>query len=430
MRSYKKTGTRKVPSILLGIVTICWVYSLVTGYTSSPHASEHSFALLREADVALRVTRELENKSSLAKVLFHYQPREETLEEILGEFEKGANKNLLDDEALQAYKYLKICHTLDPTDVETEVIEKNSETNVLWSWEAEVLRLSNKTFNEATELALEDDRDDDASTYLLSLLTPYLSYSVFLIGLPFIGCALRTFKAAGKVEARPIIRQWNWQTLLTIILGIGLVDTHIFTLAYLLPDSIWMLAPNFFEILVDGAWRFLIPVVLICYFITHWRHVAPLLGLDKAPQLKPILGMMSLVVIYNEILFHIFAALGEIPWATVSSMEDGLSGLIYALLSAVIFAPIAEEIIYRAFLYRGLRNRFSYQWAIVLSTLFFVLIHYYGWYGSLSVAAFGIAAVPLYMATRSLWTPIIYHALTNLLITAYSWPLYHGFYSL
>ncbi len=429
MRSYKKTGTRKVSSILLGIVTICWVYSLVFGYTTPPYASEHSFALLREADVELRVSRELENKSELSKVLFNYKPTEEVLEEILGEFEKGIDENLLDDEALLAYEYLKAWHTLDPTRVDTKVLEQNMEVDILWSWETEVLRLSKKSFDEVTELALEYDRDSDASVYRLCLLTPYLSFSVFLIGFPFIGHALRTFNTAGKAEARPIVGQWSWQTLLTIILGIGLVDTNIFTLTYLLPDSIWMLAPNFFEILVDGAWRFLIPIVLIFYFITRWRHVAPLLGLDTAPQLKPILGMMSLALIYQEILFRIFNALGKIPWATISSTEDGVSGLIYVLLSAVIFAPIAEEIIYRAFLYRGLRNRFPYKWSIALSTLFFVLIHYYGWYGSLSVAAFGILAVPLYIATRSLWTPIIYHALTNLLITASSWPLYHGFYS-
>ncbi len=429
IRSYKKVAARSSSSLLLGVVVLLWAYFLVAGYRQAPEPSEHSFALLREADVAIRVSRTLEHKSEVTKFLCNYKPQEEIIEELLGELENSDDQNLLDEDALRAYDFLTVLHTGNISKVDRQALVKSAEQWHLWAWEADVLRLFEER-DVDIEAALEYDHGDDASVYNLYLIAPYLGYGFLLIGIPFIRDALGTFKALPRANPRRLVAQWNWKLLLTIILGVGLVDTWIPTIAYLLPELIWSLAPNFLEILVDGTWRFIIPAILIATFFTKWRHAIPLLGLDRLPHLKPVLGMISIVLIYDEILFRSFDAFDGISWATVVSREDGMSGLVYALLSGVVFAPIAEEVIYRGFLYRGLCNRFSYRWAFALSTLFFVMIHYYGWYGSLSVAAFSIAALPLYMATGSLWTPIIYHALSNLLITASYWPVYHGFYSL
>jgi len=50
-------------------------------------------------------------------------------------------------------------------------------------------------------------------------------------------------------------------------------------------------------------------------------------------------------------------------------------------------------------------------------------------HGSLAVASFGMLACVLYRATHSWWTPIIFHAVTDGIITAASWPLDNGLYS-
>ena len=101
-------------------------------------------------------------------------------------------------------------------------------------------------------------------------------------------------------------------------------------------------------------------------------------------------------------------------------------GLSFAIISGVILAPIFEEVVFRGILFQSYLRKFGFWVAMLFSTLFFVFIHYYGFYGSLSVAFFGIGACALYRATGSLWTGILFHAITNGLITATTWSVYYG----
>ena len=138
-----------------------------------------------------------------------------------------------------------------------------------------------------------------------------------------------------------------------------------------------------------------------------------------------------LVVAYDLIVWKLCDWIGLIDESSSSFYfeEDGINGLVYAIFSGVIFAPIAEEIFFRGFLFQSLERRSSFWPATLISTFLFAMIHFYDFQGSLSVASFGIVACVLYRATGSLWTPIIYHAITNGIITASSWPLYNGLYS-
>ena len=92
----------------------------------------------------------------------------------------------------------------------------------------------------------------------------------------------------------------------------------------------------------------------------------------------------------------------------LSSIEEGGWGLAFGILSAVMLAPVVEEIVFRGFLFQSYLRRFGFGLAMLLSTVLFVMIHYYGIYGSLSVAFFGLGACALYRATGSLWTAIIF----------------------
>ena len=93
--------------------------------------------------------------------------------------------------------------------------------------------------------------------------------------------------------------------------------------------------------------------------------------------------------------------------------------------SGVILAPLVEEVVFRGVLFQSYLRRFGFWLALLLSTLFFVVIHFYGVSGSLSVAFFGMAACALYRATGSLWSGIVFHALTNGLIFGTMWPVYY-----
>lgn len=87
---------------------------------------------------------------------------------------------------------------------------------------------------------------------------------------------------------------------------------------------------------------------------------------------------------------------------------------ILALLgfSAVILAPIGEELVFRAGLYRFLLGRTSKPNAIVMSGLFFGLVHF-NLYGFAPLAALGILLCLAYDITGNIRVPILIHVLFN-----------------
>jgi membrane protease YdiL (CAAX protease family) len=82
----------------------------------------------------------------------------------------------------------------------------------------------------------------------------------------------------------------------------------------------------------------------------------------------------------------------------------------------VIAAPIGEEVFYRGFLFGGLRSRFGFWTAALLSAGLFGLSHATD--GPVLIpllTVFGVAQALLYERRRSLVAPIAAHAMFNLI---------------
>ncbi len=82
-----------------------------------------------------------------------------------------------------------------------------------------------------------------------------------------------------------------------------------------------------------------------------------------------------------------------------------------------VLAPVAEEILFRGFLYPGLRRSFSPGWAALISALAFTGAHLpTPSAAALLVIALGYALALLYENTRSLLPCMVVHALHNTLV--------------
>lgn len=97
----------------------------------------------------------------------------------------------------------------------------------------------------------------------------------------------------------------------------------------------------------------------------------------------------------------------------------------YGLISACLVAPLAEEFLYRGFLFQSLWRKTGFLMAALLSSLVFSVTHFYDLYGTISVALCGMATAWLYASTRSLTNAILLHMVYNLSITIPSWLLFH-----
>lgn len=124
---------------------------------------------------------------------------------------------------------------------------------------------------------------------------------------------------------------------------------------------------------------------LLIVFNLGWTWLLRRLGLPEDPQ----------------DLIAIFAGTKS-PWV--------LAGM---LLVACGLAPLNEELIFRAGLYRFCRQRLGRAWALVISGLCFGALHG-NWAGFLPLALLGSALAVAYEATGDIRVPVIAHALFNL----------------
>lgn len=85
------------------------------------------------------------------------------------------------------------------------------------------------------------------------------------------------------------------------------------------------------------------------------------------------------------------------------------------LFVVLVFAPIAEEFIFRGVLLQRWAVRWNLPVGIILSSVLFGMLHINN---PLGLTMFGVVMALLYIRTRSLWVPIIAHALNNIVSVA------------
>ena len=83
-----------------------------------------------------------------------------------------------------------------------------------------------------------------------------------------------------------------------------------------------------------------------------------------------------------------------------------------AFLLTAVFAPIFEEWLCRGMVLRGLLTRMSPRWAIVISALFFAVIHLNPWQ-ALNAFIIGLVMGYVYYKTGSLWLTMLIHFVNN-----------------
>ena len=125
----------------------------------------------------------------------------------------------------------------------------------------------------------------------------------------------------------------------------------------------------------------------------------------------PIITLLSLA--WNFVLRAL--SLPDAPQDLIKIFAETQSSFVIAgmLLVACVLAPLAEELIFRAGLYRFVRQKLGRAPALLISGLCFGALHG-SWAGFLPLAVLGMLLAVVYEATGSIRIPIIVHALFNL----------------
>ncbi|MBP3425215.1 MAG: CPBP family intramembrane metalloprotease [Rikenellaceae bacterium] len=148
-------------------------------------------------------------------------------------------------------------------------------------------------------------------------------------------------------------------------------------------------------------------------FMLIYRRVRGARGGVLRYRLKWFNGWLVLVGLVG------IAAIGIVEeplWQMVKIQDvDALIGFgKWAIINTVILAPIFEEAIFRGVVLESVRSRWGNLWAVVVSSLLFGLAHQLP-QQIINAFAVGLLLGTIYIATDSLLTVIILHAINNAL---------------
>ncbi len=96
-------------------------------------------------------------------------------------------------------------------------------------------------------------------------------------------------------------------------------------------------------------------------------------------------------------------------------VDQSTAALVGTAVLVTVFAPIAEELLFRGFVFPALRNWKGTTPAVVLTGLLFGLLHVFSSpaYALVALSVFGSLLCLLYLRTRSLYPCIALHSINN-----------------
>ena len=160
----------------------------------------------------------------------------------------------------------------------------------------------------------------------------------------------------------------------------------------------------------------------LLWFVTVWllavrkyRGDWETLGLRRFPgkALGWGIGFLLLYAMFNRLYLFLLALFRLRIQNNLGPVLATLSSPWWLWTGIVVVAPVVEEIFFRGFVFGGLRPRYGWQQAAVISAALFAAIHLPLWTTLLPHLVFGYLLAYLYERSNSIWPGILMHALIN-----------------
>jgi membrane protease YdiL (CAAX protease family) len=176
-------------------------------------------------------------------------------------------------------------------------------------------------------------------------------------------------------------------------------------------------------------------IEIVTIEILWWLHMLrkqpffEAVGLGSRPKIK-FLGYSALayVVYFVTLLVTVAIITALIPAIDIDQVQqlgfDSAKGfdLVFVFLTLVVLPPIAEEILFRGFLFSRLKTQIGIAAAAIITSTIFALAHteFLGdnplnWIAAIDTFVFSFFLIFLYVKTKSLWPSIFLHAIKNCL---------------
>ncbi len=161
-------------------------------------------------------------------------------------------------------------------------------------------------------------------------------------------------------------------------------------------------------------------VIGVPYLVKKRKTGLATLGLDRLPTWIDIgLAPAGFIVYSLATTAVLAAAIAWIPGFPVDQVQDiGFKALgsrsdnILAFATLVVLAPLAEETLFRGYLYGKLKGNVPAVWAAIATSLLFALAHFQ-WNVGLDVFVLSLVLCGLRSLTGSIWAGVLVHMIKN-----------------
>lgn len=445
---YRQILRRQFPEPVLALLIFLmgvWLWDNHLGPDSGYERDACRMALLK-LDRDLRLADAGRHLPALARTAFSIDEPGDVVEDGAEALGKLGREGALDEDGAFA---LVVLHSLsegtnpvegpftaagmpgppDPRIVAARILESRD----YW-WDREYLRgigdSGGPEFTAGLHGVMEDGRNLDLLERALVARGAVLG--LIVLGLVFLPRTLRAFAGALKSVPRGYPGAWSANSglgvfLLAYLASIGFGKAIDLVISGQRPFVGELVFPAPVLAALDSATRLLPAMVALALLFRRGGHALSRLGIAAMPSIPLVLGSFALLEGIDFVLQRVLGeSLASDPTGGLSSLEAGAWGLVLALSSACVAAPVAEEIVYRGVLFRSLANRIRVPAATLVSAAVFSLVHFYNLYGLVSVAFTGAACALCFAACGRLATAIALHALYNFAIKVPEWMIYHA----
>lgn len=171
--------------------------------------------------------------------------------------------------------------------------------------------------------------------------------------------------------------------------------------------------------------------VLVVIGIPYWfvRYVlkkphekgelARLLGVDRPFRWRSLGLVLLCVAGYLAGTMLLSSLAGMLPWFNADQKQDvgfkdltGALDLVLAFVALVVLPPIAEELLFRGYLYGKLREESGFWFSTIITSIVFGIVHQQ-WNVGVDVFVLSIFLCYLREKTGSIWASMVLHGLKN-----------------
>lgn len=158
-------------------------------------------------------------------------------------------------------------------------------------------------------------------------------------------------------------------------------------------------------------------LVVLWLFLRHRKSSLKELGFRAIK--KTDFGWLVIgTVVYFGLLIAALAIASHIPGFNADQSQNiGYQSAVgwqlgLAFMGLVVLPPLAEEMLFRGFLYRGLASRWPKIIAALVASALFAVVHFQ-WNVGVDVFVLSLVMIALYEKTKNLWVCVGLHAVKN-----------------